>query len=58
MQHCGKRVKFVRDVIREVAGFAPYEKRCQELLRVSKDKRALKYCKKKVDRLVRGLSCI
>lgn len=39
---------FVRAVVREVAGFAPYEKRCLELLRVNKDKRALKYCKRKV----------
>merc|ERR1719420_510984 len=43
-----KRVKFIREVVREVAGFAPYEKRCMELLRISKDKRALKFCKKKL----------
>ena len=40
-------MKFVRDIIREVAGLAPYEKRVTELLKVGKDKRALKLCKKK-----------
>lgn len=29
-------------MIREVAGFAPYERRVMELLKVGKDKRALK----------------
>ena len=48
MQRASKRVKFVRDIIREVAGLAPYEKRVTELLKVGKDKRALKLCKKKV----------
>eukprot|EP00729_Bicosta_minor_P014833 gene14833-29423_t len=48
------RVSFVRSIIREVAGFAPYEKRCMELLRVSKDKRALKFCKKKLGTYSRG----
>merc|ERR1719379_290942 len=52
--HLNKRVKFVRDVVREVAGFAPYEKRCMELLRVSKDKRALKYLKNKLGTYSRG----
>ncbi|KAI4330759.1 hypothetical protein MLD38_029014 [Melastoma candidum] len=37
-----KRVHFVRNLIREVAGFAPYEKRITELLKVGKDKLALK----------------
>ena len=37
-----KRVKFVREIVREVVGFAPYEKRCMELLKVGKEKRALK----------------
>jgi len=49
-----KRVKFIRDVVREAAGFAPYEKRCMELLRVGKDKRALKFCKNKLGTYVRG----
>lgn len=48
MQRLGKRVKFVRDLIKEVAGLAPYEKRIIELLKVGKDKRALKVAKKKV----------
>merc|ERR1712071_251487 len=37
------KAAFVHDVIREVAGFAAYERRCIELLRISKDKRALKF---------------
>lgn len=49
-----KRTKFVRDLIREVAGFAPYEKRIQELLKVSKDKRALKFCKRRLGRTLRA----
>ncbi len=48
MQALGKRVKFVRDLVREVAGFAPYEKRCMELLKNNKDKRARKLAKKRV----------
>merc|ERR1712124_153561 len=43
-----KRVKFIRDIIREVSGFSPYERRCMELLKVNKDKRALKFCKKRL----------
>ncbi|XP_036917065.1 60S ribosomal protein L36-like [Sturnira hondurensis] len=38
-----KNTKFLRDMIREVA---PYEQRAMELLKVSKDKRALKFIKK------------
>jgi len=38
----------VREVIREVSGFAPYERRIIELMRVGLDKRALKLAKRKV----------
>lgn len=43
-----KRTAFVRDLIREVAGQAPYERRVIELLRNSKDKRARKLAKKRL----------
>merc|ERR1711893_230053 len=49
-----KRNKFVRDIVREVCGFAPYERRTIELLRISKDKRALKSCKKRLGTHLRG----
>nr|CCQ18647.1 60S ribosomal protein L36 [Sycon ciliatum] len=49
-----KRVKFVRDIVREVVGFAPYEKRAMELLKVGKDKRALKFVKKRLGAHIRG----
>ncbi|KAH1174623.1 hypothetical protein KIL84_008614 [Mauremys mutica] len=49
-----KHTKFVRDMIREVCGFAPYEKRAMELLKVSKDKRALKFIKKRVGTHIRA----
>uniref|UniRef100_A0ABK0LAV3 60S ribosomal protein L36 n=1 Tax=Rattus norvegicus TaxID=10116 RepID=A0ABK0LAV3_RAT len=50
-KRCGrltKHTKFMWDMIREVCGFAPYERRTMELLKVSKDKRALKFIKKRV----------
>merc|ERR1712203_1307348 len=43
-----KHNKFVRDLIREVAGFAPYKRRAQELLRIGKEKRCLKFLKKRI----------
>ena len=43
-----KRVALVKEVIREVAGFSPYEKRTMELLKVGKEKRALKLLKAKL----------
>merc|ERR1712112_49209 len=52
VQH--KHVKFVREMVREIAGFAPYEKRCLELLKVSKEKRCLKFAKKRLGAHVRG----
>lgn len=48
VQRIGKRTRIVREVVRDVAGLAPYERRVSELLKVGKDKRALKLCKKKV----------
>ena len=38
----------IRDLIRNVAGSAPYEKRLMELLKNGRDKRALKLAKRKV----------
>ncbi|CAG9463391.1 unnamed protein product [Pedinophyceae sp. YPF-701] len=50
----GKRTKFVRSIVREVAGLAPYEKRITELLKVGKEKRALKMAKRKLGTHKRG----
>ena len=52
--HQTKHTKFVRDLIREVCGHAPYEKRAMELLKVSKDKRALKFLKRRLGTHIRG----
>ncbi|KAK7830958.1 hypothetical protein U0070_018502 [Myodes glareolus] len=49
-----KHTKFMRDMIREVCSFAPYERRAMELLlKGSKDKRALKFIKKRVGMHIR-----
>jgi len=44
----GKRAAFVREVVREVSGYAPYERRLLELLRNGLEKRAMKLAKKKL----------
>ncbi|KAJ1830763.1 ribosomal protein L36 [Coemansia sp. RSA 2711] len=49
-----KHNAFVRDLIREVAGFAPYERRIMELLKNSRDKRARKLGKKRLGTLRRS----
>lgn len=55
-----KHTRYVRDLVREVCGHAPYEKRAMELLKVSKDKRALKFLKRRVSRMcfkIYGIRC-
>merc|ERR1712045_829808 len=49
-----KHSKAVRDLVREVVGFAPYERRAMELLKISKDKRCLKFLKKRIGSHVRA----
>merc|ERR1712150_271763 len=48
------KAAFMRDLMRDVTGFAPYEKGCMELLKLNKDKRALKFCKKRLGTHTRG----
>ncbi|CAB3403137.1 unnamed protein product [Caenorhabditis bovis] len=43
-----KKTKVVRELVREITGFAPYERRVIEMLRISKDKRALKFLKRRI----------
>jgi len=53
----GKRTAFVREVIKEVTGFAPYEKRIIELLKTGQakdNKKALRLAKKRLGTLIRG----
>lgn len=51
-------MKFARDLVREVCGQAPYEKRLMELLKVQRDKRALKFAKKRVSQTIATQTCI
>ena len=47
----GKRVKMVREVIREVCGLSPVERKMMELIRTgvaAKEKRALKLARKRL----------
>ncbi|XP_037592829.1 60S ribosomal protein L36-like [Cebus imitator] len=48
-----KYTKCMQDMIREVCGFAPYDWHAMELLKVSKDKWALKFIKKRVGTHIR-----
>jgi len=54
IQALAKRTKVVREIIREVAGFAPYERRTLELLKVGKDKRARKFAKRRLGTMLRA----
>ncbi|XDA90387.1 hypothetical protein R6Z07F_019982 [Ovis aries] len=49
-----KHTKFMRDMIREVCSFTPYERQAMELLKVFKDKRARKFIKKRVRTYIRA----
>ena len=53
-----KRVKAVREIIREVAGFSPLEKKMLELMRTgiaSKEKKAVKHARAKLGTHKRAL---
>ncbi|KAL9552000.1 hypothetical protein MBANPS3_003996 [Mucor bainieri] len=49
-----KRATFVRSIVREVSGYAPYERRVMELIKNSRDKRARKLCKAKLGTFLRA----
>lgn len=49
-----ERVKAIRTIVREVTGFAPYERRAMELIRNSKDKRARKFVKRRLGTMRRA----
>ncbi|KAF1744050.1 hypothetical protein MXB_1958 [Myxobolus squamalis] len=49
-----KRVKFVRDIIKEVTGHAPYEKRAMEYLKIGKEKKCVKFLKARLGALKRA----
>jgi hypothetical protein len=50
-----KRVKFIREIVNEVMGFAPYEKRVMEVLKLGKEKRAQRLAKKRLGTHQRGV---
>uniref|UniRef100_A0AC34QW47 60S ribosomal protein L36 n=1 Tax=Panagrolaimus sp. JU765 TaxID=591449 RepID=A0AC34QW47_9BILA len=49
-----KKTRVVREIVREVVGYAPYERRTMELLRINKDKKALKFLKARIGQHTRG----
>ncbi|KAI1980282.1 ribosomal protein L36 [Ophidiomyces ophidiicola] len=51
-----RRTAFVREIVKEVSGLAPYERRVIELLRNSQDKRARKLAKKRLGTFGRAKS--
>ncbi|XP_055225470.1 large ribosomal subunit protein eL36-like [Gorilla gorilla gorilla] len=49
-----KHTRFARDMIREVCSFASYKRLTMELLKVPKDKRSLKFIKKRIGTHIRA----
>uniref|UniRef100_A0A914YBP1 60S ribosomal protein L36 n=1 Tax=Panagrolaimus superbus TaxID=310955 RepID=A0A914YBP1_9BILA len=49
-----KKTRIVREIVREITGFAPYERRVMELLRISRDKKALKFIKARIGQHTRA----
>nr|QLA09636.1 60S large subunit ribosomal protein eL36 [Euglena gracilis]6ZJ3_Lx Chain Lx, Ribosomal protein eL36 [Euglena gracilis] len=43
-----KKLRAVRDLVQEVVGFSPYERRMIELLKVGREKRALRFAKRRL----------
>jgi hypothetical protein len=59
-QNKGKRVGVIRDIVREICGLAPYEKRVLDILKgggASSEKRAYKFAKRRVSPLSRRCCC-
>lgn len=49
-----KKLRAVKTVISELVGHSPMEKRVLEMLRVGKEKRALKFCNKRLGNIVQA----
>lgn len=44
----GKRAKFVREIVHELAGWAPYERRAMDLIKLEKRRTARSFLKKRL----------
>eukprot|EP00754_Rhynchopus_humris_P006087 Rhum_TRINITY_DN12976_c0_g1::Rhum_TRINITY_DN12976_c0_g1_i1::g.55430::m.55430/K02920/RP-L36e, RPL36; large subunit ribosomal protein L36e len=48
------KLNAVKEVVMETAGLSPYERRIVELLKVQREKRALRFCKRRLGSFARG----